>query len=232
MRASYVLFAVLISWSRLAAAGTAARVGVGTGNLQFDFLYSDYHTEPLVVQRYAAEVGESDLLVALYLAQVTGAGLDVIVNWRRSGMSWDRITRSCHRDGRIYYVELPPEVTSPPYGRAHGYWKRHPRRDLALTDTEIRELVLVRALSAHARLSPAEVVRMRTRGESPRAIAVARRERARRDGGPQTASTLGGGAHEGDPGRTQSQSSESKGEPGGPGIDPAKNKDELGKKRH
>jgi len=172
MRHSWLLFAAAVSTSSLAAAGTSVQVGVSSSNLQFDFLYSDYGVAPQRVERDVACVGEADYLVALQLARVSGFDLAVIIDWRRHGTSWDTITRNCRRDGAIYYTELPADVSGPPYGRAHGYWKKHGKCDLKLTDAEIREFVLVQALATHCRTSPSEIVRSRAAGRSPRAIAT------------------------------------------------------------
>jgi len=171
MRCHVLLVAAIVAWSSTAAAETSVQVGVGTSSFQFDFLYSDYGVQPVQVQHAVACVGEPDLLVALQLAQVTGFDIDVIIDWRRGGLSWDAITRNCHRDALVYYVELPADVSGPPYGRAHGYWKKHGKRDLQLSDAEIRELVLVQALAKHCKTTPAQVVRSRVAGRSPRAIA-------------------------------------------------------------
>lgn len=79
-------------------------------------------------------------------------------------------------------MALPDDARlGPPYGRAHGYWRKHPKRDLPLSDEEIYALVLARALADHAGIEPIEVVRMRARGASPREIA------ARRQGPEDTA---------------------------------------------
>jgi len=171
MRRATVLLAVLLVQPCLAVADPAVRVQVGAPALQFEFLYNDYGVDRSHAAREVARLGEADFLVALHLARVSGANVNLVITWRRGGMSWDSITRRCKRDGRIYFVELPVEATGPPYGRAHGYWRRHPRTDLHLTDVEIRELVLVRSVASHCKLPCAEVVRLRVRGESPRAIA-------------------------------------------------------------
>jgi hypothetical protein len=132
-------------------------------------------------------VGESDLLVALHLCRITRVELDVVIGWRRSGLSWDAITRRCRRDAAIYYVELPPDVTGPPYGRACAHWRNHPRRDLQLGDAEIRELVLVNSLSRHTGMPAAEVVRLRAKGQSARSIGGPRDVHPKEDTAPRDA---------------------------------------------
>jgi hypothetical protein len=184
MRCAIVLLAVALSSSGLAAATTTVNVQVGPPALQFGFLYRDYGVDRSRAEREVTHLGEADFLVALHVARATGMDLSVVVAWRRGGMSWDAITRRCKRDGRIYYVELPPEATGPPYGRAHGHWRRHPHSDIRLTDEEIRELVLVRSVADHCKLPCGEVIRLRVRGESPKAIAEHRRR------GPEDAAPL------------------------------------------
>jgi hypothetical protein len=170
MRSPWLLIFPILAWSGVAAAETAVHVGIGTNNLQFDFLYTDYAADAQVVQREVAYIGEPDLLVALHLARACRMDVDVIVGWRRAGMSWDRITRRCHEDASIFYVEIPEGVSGPPYGRAHGHWKRHPKGDLALTDAEVREFVLARALAGHCGVPVTEIVRRRAAGEPVKTI--------------------------------------------------------------
>jgi len=178
MRGLTLLVVALAAWSGVAAAETSVRVGIGTSGMQFDFLYSDYDADPVLVQREAVFVGEPDVLVALHLARISRVDVDVIIGWRRAGMSWDRITRRCDRDARIYFIDVPDDISGPPYGRARGHWKKHPRGDLALSDAEIREFVLVQALAAHSKLPVSEVVRQRVTGTSPRAIATKQKGRS------------------------------------------------------
>jgi hypothetical protein len=192
MRHSWLLVAAALCGSNPVAAATSVQVGVASPTFQFDFLYSDYGVAPQRVESGVACVGEPDYLVALQLARVSGVDIAVIIDWRRQGTSWDTITRKCHRDGAIYYTELPADVSGPPYGRAHGYWKKHGKCDLKLTDAEIREFVLVQALSTHCRTSSSEVVRSRAAGKSPRAIATgSRAARPREDAAPQAPSKHG-----------------------------------------
>jgi len=142
--------------------------------LQFDFLYRDYFgLDPAGLERPAAWLGEPDLVVALHLRHLSGVDLDVIVTWRREGVSWNEITRRCRRGSQVYYVELPRELElPPPYARAYGHWRQHAGAELALSDAEVRELVLLRVMSEGCALPAAKVVRLRASGFGPRAIAV------------------------------------------------------------
>jgi len=201
MRCWIGLIVALVACSNPVGAETSVRIGVGSPSLQFDFLYSDYGADRRVVEREVAVLGEADFLVALHLCRAADVDLDAVIGWRRSGLSWDTITRRCHRDATLYYIEVPTGVSGPPYGRAHGHWKKHPRRDLALQDSEIREFVLVQSLASHCGMRPAEVVQMRVRGENAKAIAARRGSRRGEDTAPPAAASKGHGKSRGKSGK-------------------------------
>jgi hypothetical protein len=155
---------------------TSVGVRVGGDNFEFGFLYNDYyHVEPRVVERCTESMSEPDVVVALQLARLSGVQLNVILDWRRAGISWFDVTHRCRLGTDIYYVELPPDP-GPPYGRACGYWRKHPRQELRLSDDEVRGFVTLRALSDYSNLSAGEVIRMRKQGYTPVRIAESRRQ--------------------------------------------------------
>jgi hypothetical protein len=157
-------------------AETSVGVHVGSGNFEFGFLYDDYyHVEPRVVERCTESMSEPDVVVALQLARLSGVELNVILDWRRGGISWFDITHRCRLGTDIYYVELPPDP-GPPYGRACGYWRKHPRQELRLSDDEVRGFVTLRALSDYSRVPVSEVIRMRKEGYTPARIAESRHQ--------------------------------------------------------
>jgi hypothetical protein len=201
MRSRLALVVALIACSSPVMAETSVQFGVGTSSLQFDFLYSDYGADRRVVEREVAVLGEPDLLVALHLCRVADVELDVVVGWRRSGLSWDAITRRCHRDATIYYIDVPADVSGPPYGRAHGHWKKHPRGDLKLQDAEIREFVLVQSLATHCGVPAADIVQRRVRGENAKAIATHRPARRGEDTAPPAAASKAPGKGHGKSGK-------------------------------
>jgi len=163
-------------------ADTSVQIRVGTPGFEFGFLYSDYYrVEPPVVEHWSRWLSEPDLVVALHLARRSGVTLEVIVDWRRGGLTWYDITRRCNLTTAVYYVELPGDC-GPPYGRAVGHWRRHRHADLRLSDDEVRAFVQLQALSEHAGRAPGEVVRLRREGMSPREIAASRHKaEARRE---------------------------------------------------
>jgi hypothetical protein len=171
------MLALLLSMlAAQAGAETAVQVRVGSPSLELGFLFTDYYgLSPERTRSCALVLDEDDLLVALHLERASGVDFEIIARWRRDGASWDDITRRCRRDCGVYYVALPADARlGPPYGRAHGYWRKHPKGDLRLSDDEIHSLVLLSALSEHSGLAPLEVARGRARGESPKEISAHR----------------------------------------------------------
>lgn len=170
-----VLYAVLVSaalssrstWDRDVHAETSS-------SLQLDFLFARHFDADLVdLERRAAWVSEYDLLVALHLQQLSKRSLDDIIDWRRTGASWDTITRRCGMGCNIYYVALPATQELPrPYARPYATWRQQPGADQRLSDEEVRELVLLRALRDALQLNAGEVASRRAAGHSPRAIAA------------------------------------------------------------
>jgi hypothetical protein len=133
--------------------------------LQLDFLFEHRFGADLnALQRHAAWLSEYDLLVALHLEHVSARSLDEIIAWRREGSSWDAITRRCGLGSETYRLTLPTSLAlRGPYARPYATWRQNSRADLRLTDEEVRELVLLRTLRDHCRLTAEDIVRRRTR---------------------------------------------------------------------
>lgn len=157
---------------------TSVGVRVGTSGFEFGFLYNDYyHADDHVVVGCSEWMSEPDMVVALHLARVADMDLEIILDWRRGGLTWYDITHRCHRDTNIYYVDLPSDP-GPPYGRAWGHWRKHPRQDMRMSDDEIRSFTTLRALSEYSRQRPSEVLQMRRQGKSPSQIAGKHRSKS------------------------------------------------------
>jgi len=145
------------------------------GPLQLGFLFAGYYGADLSgLERRSAWISESDLAVALQIERLTHRRLDDIVTWRREGSSWDAITRRCNLGCEVYFVQLPADLPLPePYARPYRLWRQQPGVDQRLSDAEVREMVLLHALSDYCSIAPPEVVRLRAAGQSPKAIAAA-----------------------------------------------------------
>jgi len=164
----------LVALAMAAPAEDRAPTQTPVGPLQLGFLFAGYYGADVAdLERRAAWVSEYDLAVALNLVRRANTSLDDVLDWRRTGSSWDTITRRCGRGCEVYFIELPAGLRLPePYARPYRNWASRPGTDQRLTDEEVRELVLLGALSDYCSLPPQEVVRLRAAGQSPRAIAA------------------------------------------------------------
>lgn len=168
----------IVGLGALMALPLNAQITSGTDvPLQLGFLFVNHYGATLEeLEPRAAWVSEYDLVVALELARVSDTELDDIIGWRREGSSWDAITRRCGLGCEIYYVELAADVELvEPYARPYRVWDEEPQSDQRLKDEEIRELVLMSALSEHCRVPAEEIVRLRMAGQTPRAIVAMHR---------------------------------------------------------
>jgi hypothetical protein len=159
-----------------AVADTSVSVRAGSSGFEFGFLYSDhYHTEEAVVQKATAHCDETDFIVALHLAQVSGIDLQIILGWRQKEMSWNDITHKCDQHADIYYVDLGSDP-GPPYGRAVGHWKKNRGKDIVLSDEEIRAFAVLRAMSEYTGQSASQILAERKQGRRPVDIATSARK--------------------------------------------------------
>lgn len=169
---------LILGVGALCAMPLAAQISSGTDvPLQLGFLFVNHYGASLEeLERRAAWVSEYDLAVALELSRRSDTKLDDIIAWRREGSSWDAITRRCMLGCEVYYVELAADLElREPYARPYRLWDEKPATDQRLTDEEIRELVLMSALSDHCRVTPETIVRLRMAGQTPRAIVAMHR---------------------------------------------------------
>ena len=91
-----------------------------------------------------------------YIAQQARVEPTVILDLRKRGLSWADVAIHFRLNSDIYYFR-----GGPPYGKAYGYWKKHPPRD-----AEVIDAVNVHFLSDYHRVSPDVVRAERSRGSS------------------------------------------------------------------
>ncbi len=175
--ASYTLALLLIA---LVAPAEDRDASADRGPSQIGFLFVNYYGRDLAeLERRATWISEYDLAVALHLERRSDVALDQIVAWRREGSSWDAITRRCGLGAETYFVPLRTTALPEPYARPYVMWKQRPGSDQRLSDVEVRELVLLRAMSDYCSASAEEVVRLRAAGHTPKAIVAERPPRGR-----------------------------------------------------
>lgn len=177
------LVSVAIAVTGFVCSAEAESFSLGTSDFEFEFLYRDHYAiDDAVVRKHTEWMGEHGFVVALHLARQSEVELDVIVEWRRDGRSWWEITDRCDLGPESFRVELPDDP-GPPYGRAWGHWKKHPKTEIRLDDEEIQAWVVLRAMRDFTKRPAAEIVRLQRDGWTPRKIAGY--ERSDEDASPE-----------------------------------------------
>jgi hypothetical protein len=146
-------------------------ISVADGRLRsFYFAMGDYYRVPprqVVEFRERHRCPEEDLPVVYFLAARAHVSPEVIFNLRIGKMSWIDIAFRYGLTPDIFFVPLAVERIGPPYGNAYGYYRKYgPARDwkrIVLTDREVVDLVNLRFMSEHYRMSPESVIAMRGR---------------------------------------------------------------------
>jgi hypothetical protein len=113
-------------------------------------------------------IPDDEMPVVFFIARRAHVEPELVVKLRLDGRSWLEITRNYHLNPDIYYYKVS-EVSGPPYGKAYGYFKNHPRsewREARLDDDDIVNLVNLRFICEHNRYQPQEVFRLRESGNN------------------------------------------------------------------
>jgi len=167
-----------------AEAQTAFSVSAHIGD--FHVAVANYYHVPereVIVIR-ERRIPDDEIPVALFIAQRAAVSPARIVDLRLRGDSWWDISVRFGLGPEVYYV--PVAVTpGPPYGKAYGYYKKHPRnqwRRIVLTDGDIVNLVELRFLSEHYGVQPERIIELRGRDRDFVAIHADVRGRRSADG--------------------------------------------------
>lgn len=133
---------------------------------------------------------EDNLPVLLFLARESGRAPDYILDLRLRGLSWWDITlRLGVRPSRLY-VAVPVDP-GPPYGKAWGYWRKHPharKGTVVVNDREFCDIVGAQVIGRAYDVSPREILDQRRSGSRFGGV-VDRHEKARHGKGASASST-------------------------------------------
>ncbi len=152
-------------------AETQWNVGVTGGNQGiegFNLSIGEYYKVPEreVVVVHERGIPEDELPVVFHVAQHARVRPEVIVNMRLRHMSWMDITYHYGLSPEIYYV---PVYHGPPYGKAYGYYKKHPSRKewkkIHLRDEDVINQVNLKLMSEHHGYAPDRVMIYREKGQ-------------------------------------------------------------------
>ena len=148
-----------------AEAQTAFSVSASIGD--FHVAVANYYRVPereVIVIR-ERRIPDDEIPVVLFIAQRASVSPQRIIDLRLRGDSWWDISVRFGLGPEVYYVPVAV-APGPPYGRAYGHYKKHPRNQwkvIVLNDADIVNLVELRFLSEHYHVAPERIIEMRGR---------------------------------------------------------------------
>ena len=146
-------------------------VSISDGRLRdFYLAIGDHYGVPprqVVEVRERYRCPDEDLPVVYFLAARAHVAPAAIFSLRVQRMPWLEIAFHYRLTPDIFFIPVTMERIGPPYGNAYGYYRKYgPSRDwrkIALTDREVVDLVNLRFMSEHYRMSPESVMALRGR---------------------------------------------------------------------
>lgn len=172
-KSAAIIAMILISglWSKIVAADVNIGVSADENGIkEFYLAIGDFYKTPekeVVVVRQKG-IPDDDIPVVYFIARRANIDPLTIIQLRLAGASWMEISLRYGLTADIYYVDIHGDP-GPPYGKAYGYYRKHPRKkwnEIRLSDPDIVNLVNLRFLSEHYGHSPNEIIKMRSGGES------------------------------------------------------------------
>ncbi len=112
-------------------------------------------------------ISDEELAVVFFIADRAGLKPAPVIELRDLKKSWLDITIHFGLSPEIYYVPVTVDP-GPPYGKAYGYFKKHPRNEwkqIQLSDAEIVNLTNLRMVSKLYGVTPDEVIAWRCEGK-------------------------------------------------------------------
>lgn len=164
---------MLLAGSIPAASAANVDLGVSMGSEGIRGFYlgiSNYYRVPEREVVYVRERGihYNDLPVVFFIAARAHVAPGVIMDLRLGGMSWWDISVRYGIGPEVYYVPTTVAVKGPPYGKAYGYYKKHPRHQwnqIVLQDADIVNMVNLRYVSEYYDYPEDRVMKMRGQGK-------------------------------------------------------------------
>lgn len=135
----------------------------------FYFAISDYYRVPIrevyvLRERYPVITCE-ELPIFFLIVREARVEPDLIIRYRKIGYSWfDIMIRFGLRPERVF--ERYIVVDGPPYGKAWGYYKKHPRKVLIIRDPDIIELSNIKFISDYYNERPERIVEIKRKYKS------------------------------------------------------------------
>jgi hypothetical protein len=114
---------------------------------------------------------ETDFPVLLFLANEAHVSLSVAWDLRAKGLPWVQVMTRLNVPPERIFVPLQQRDPGPPYGKAYGYWRKHPKEHPQISDDDVYYWVNVRTHAKYFSVPPETVVGWRESGPTWKAVA-------------------------------------------------------------
>jgi hypothetical protein len=104
-----------------------------------------------------------DYPVLLLLARASKRSPDDILRQRLDYLSWSDIMFRLNISPAVLFAGIDRDP-GPPYGKAWGYWKKHPRERLVIRDRDLVGLAKLQVAAGRHRVSPYTLIAERNKG--------------------------------------------------------------------
>lgn len=115
-----------------------------------------------------SRITPDDFSIVAFLSNHSGLSIEAVWRHRLGGASWYDVAERCRVPMDVVMVRCDKDH-GPPYGKAWGYWKKHPRpgdRTFFLDDMDFQRMVEVHTLSKATGKKPDEIIQGLKGGES------------------------------------------------------------------
>lgn len=152
--------------SRANAGEVQAGVSISDGGIKGFYLaigetYKVPERDVVVVRD--RHIPDDELPVVFFIAARARVAAGLVVDFRLSRHTWFEVAQHFGVGPEAFYVEFTRDP-GPPYGRAWGYYQKHPRKEwyrIVLADADIVNLVNLRMMTTRYHCDPEEVVKWR-----------------------------------------------------------------------
>jgi hypothetical protein len=134
------------------------------GRKSFYLAVGDHYRAPEAKIAYMKKKGikDDEMPVVLHVAAKARVEPEKLVEMRLKGQSWADISLKFGLGAEIFHVPLEKDP-GPPYGKAYGYFKKHPKSEwnkIKLSDDEIKSMVNLQFIAKRHSTSVDEVVKI------------------------------------------------------------------------
>ncbi len=158
---------ILINPLTLQAKDVNVGLSINDGKITHFYLaIGDYYRIPvervIIIKKRYPIIIEEELPIIFIITRERGIEPDLIIQLREKGYSWYNIMIHF---GLYPEIIFKPIITGPPYGKAWGYYKYHPKRGkiIFFTDREIIELTNIKFLTEYYHTDPKTIMNFKNK---------------------------------------------------------------------